>query len=316
MGFVTAMSQKKISCSSSNTSDVKSRPSRHNASAIRLSLRRLQIENSLRGKVVRRWMFLYRSMVARAHSDTIQRLEPLLEQSFKHEWVADVRLSLRFLPGAEDRELKVPWAGNKYLLRLRLLPWRKQACPAHWNAPVTVTVSKTNPGDTPKTVRYMSLFIRGDALHIVQLQGVPLVEMPKGLRDWAERFVRACRSLHAKKIFVRSSWRGPILCTRITIPQSVGTLLQKRAYGRRRRFARGLRSTTIQRHEPSDSLMRRTGSSGKTQTSVPWENTELNLVAYAMGDDKRLSIGAFACRGPYFGRKPRHNPARGFKSRP
>ena len=176
-------------------------PSIAGSSAIGLSRRRPQIENSLQGKILRRCLFLYRYMVARAHFDAIQQLEPLLEQSFEHEWVADVRVRLRFLPGREDRELTIPWPGNKYLLRLRPLPWRKQACPAHWGAPVTVTVSKTNSGETPKTVRYMSLFIQGDALHIVQLQGVPQIEMPKGLRDWAERFVRACMEFARRENF-------------------------------------------------------------------------------------------------------------------
>jgi len=167
----------------------------------RLSSRKLTIENSLQGKILRRWLFLYRYTVARAHSDAMRQFEPLLEQFFEHEWVADVRVKLRFLPGAEDRELTIPWPGNKYLLRLRLLPWRKQACPAQWGAPVTITVSKTNSGAIPKTVRYMSLFIEDDALHIVQLQGVPLIEMPKGLRDWAERFVRACMEFACQQNF-------------------------------------------------------------------------------------------------------------------
>ena len=57
-------------------------------------------------------------MVAGAHSDAIQRLEPLLEQFFEHEWIEEVRVRFRFWPGAEDRELRVPWPGNKYLLQL------------------------------------------------------------------------------------------------------------------------------------------------------------------------------------------------------
>jgi hypothetical protein len=47
----------------------------------------------------------------------------------------------------------------------------------------------------------MSLFLRGDVIHIVQLQGVPLIEMPKGLRDWAERFVRGCMEFARRENF-------------------------------------------------------------------------------------------------------------------
>jgi hypothetical protein len=208
------------------------------SSARQLPLRRPQIENSLQGKILRRWLFLYRFMLARAHSDAIGRLEPLLQEFFEHEWVADVRVRLRFLPGAEDRELKIPWPGNKYLLRLRWLPWRKQACPAHWGAPVTVSVSKTNSGEMPKTVRYMSLFIQEDALHIVQLQGVPLIEMPKGLRDWAERFVRACME-YARRENLRAvklarpdslySYHNPSIRWYFTPEQRVETLKKIRA---------------------------------------------------------------------------------------
>ena len=151
--------------------------------------------------MLRRWTFLVRFMTARAQIDAIERLEPILEKFFESQWIAEARVKFRFWPGAEDREVRIPWSSNKFLVRLRLLPWRKQGCPAHWGAPVTVTISKTNEGDTPKTVRYMSLFLEDDVIHIVQLQGVPLIEMPKGLRDWAERFVKACMEFARQENF-------------------------------------------------------------------------------------------------------------------
>jgi hypothetical protein len=163
--------------------------------------RKLQIENSILGKILRRWIFLYRFMLARTQSDAIRRLESLLGEFFEHEWIERVRVRLRFLPGAEERELRIPWPGNKYLLQLRLLPWREQGCPAHWGAPIAVTVSKKSHEGPSKTVRYMSLFIRDDVIHIVQLQGISSVEMPKGLRDWAERCVRACMEFARKENF-------------------------------------------------------------------------------------------------------------------
>jgi hypothetical protein len=166
-----------------------------------VQIRKLQIEDSLRGKILRRWTFLYRLMMSRARSLAIQRLESLIAQFFEHEWVAGVSVRFRYLPGPEDRVLRIPWPGNKYLLQLRLLPWRKQGCPAHWGAPITVTVSKKGQDATPKTVRYMSLFLKDDAIHIVQLQGVSLIEMPKGLRDWPERFVRACMEFARRENF-------------------------------------------------------------------------------------------------------------------
>src|SRR5690242_20259725 len=98
--------------------------------------RKPEIENSIQGKIRRRWIFLYRFMSARAHRDALQRLHPLLEELFEHEWIAQVTVRLRFLPGSEDRELRIAWRGNKYLLKLRLLPWREQGCSAHWGAPI------------------------------------------------------------------------------------------------------------------------------------------------------------------------------------
>jgi hypothetical protein len=245
-------------------------------------------------------MFLYRSVVARAHSHTIQRLEPLLEQFFKHEWVADVRVNLRFLPGAEDRELKVPWAGNKYLLRLRLLPWRKQACPAHWNAPVTVTVSKANPGDTPKTVRYMSLFIRGDALHIVQLQGVPLIEMPKGLRDWAERFMRACMEFARQENFRAVKLARPDSLYSYHNPSIPRCLAPEECMRATAKIRAG-----FEKHH--DSTARTLGFSHETDWFV-WENPDFRPLGKHETQPGRLRHMAFAgiefakpSRTPYIG---------------
>jgi hypothetical protein len=99
---------------------------------------------------------------------------------------------LRFLPAKEERELRIPWPGDRYLLRLRWMPWREEGGAANWGAPIAVSVyKKGKDGGKPVTVRYMSFFIKDDLVHIAQLQGVMLIEMPKGLRDWAERFVKA-----------------------------------------------------------------------------------------------------------------------------
>jgi hypothetical protein len=166
-----------------------------------VQVRKPQIENSLQGKILRRCTFFYRFMLARTHSEAILKFEPLLAQFFEHEWLAGVSVRFRFLPGPEDREITIPWPRNKYLLQLRLLPWREQGCRANWSAPVTVIVSKKVHDGEPKPVRYMSLFIQGDVIHIAQLQGAHLIEMPKGLRDWAVRFVRACMEFARQENF-------------------------------------------------------------------------------------------------------------------
>jgi hypothetical protein len=51
----------------------------------------------------------------------------------------------------------------------------------------------------------MSLFLRGDQLHIVQLQGASSIGMPKNLADWAERFVKACMEF-ARRENLRTVW--------------------------------------------------------------------------------------------------------------
>ena len=151
-----------------------------------------QTEKSLPGKLLRRWNFFSRYVLARAQLDVIRHFQPTVERFFQHEWLAGTSVRLRFLPGGEDPEFWIPWPEGRYLLRLRWMPWREEGSTANWSAPVTVSVyKKGKDGGRPELVRYMSLFIRSGIVHIMQLQGVPLIEMPKGLRDWAERLVRA-----------------------------------------------------------------------------------------------------------------------------
>jgi hypothetical protein len=164
-------------------------------------MRRLLIDDSLHGKILRRWLFLYRFVQAKRHAEAINRLEPILERFFDDEWIAGVSVAFRFLPGAEDREISVRWTRNKHLLRFRWLPWRKQGCTAHWDAPVTVSIAKKSRGEEPKTVRYMSFFLQGNRIYIVQLQGAPSIHTPKGLTDWAERFVKGCMEFARQENF-------------------------------------------------------------------------------------------------------------------
>jgi hypothetical protein len=94
-----------------------------------------QIENSWRGKWFRRRAFYIRYYRARRSWSTLRRLEPILKEHFKiqekndkNDWIAGVIVRLRAWPGKEDREFLISWPGNRFLLRLRLFPWREQGC--------------------------------------------------------------------------------------------------------------------------------------------------------------------------------------------
>lgn len=160
-----------------------------------------EIRKSWPGKLRRRWQFHVRYYRAKTRWSTLRRLEPIIRRHFeihdehgRNEWISHVLVRLRALPGWEDRELHIPWSDDRSLLHLRFFPWREQDCPAHWVSPITVLVfKKGKDGGKPIAVRFMSLFIEDDVIHIAQLQGVRKIEMPPGLRDWAERLLRACK---------------------------------------------------------------------------------------------------------------------------
>ena len=159
-----------------------------------------QIENSWAGKCLRRWQFAVRYYRARTRWESLRRIEPFLRKNFecgdengRNDWISHVIVKLRALPGPEDREFLIPWRGDGFLLRLRLLPWREQGCSANWSSPVAVMVFKKGKDcGSPVAVRYMSLFIEDDTIHVAQLQGMRKMEMPPGLKDWTERMLRAC----------------------------------------------------------------------------------------------------------------------------
>src|ERR1041384_2503076 len=69
----------------------------------------VHIRNSLAGKLVRRWNFLHRYLVAQSHRHAIRRFQPVLESHFIHEWLAGTKVTLRFLSGDEEREFRIPW---------------------------------------------------------------------------------------------------------------------------------------------------------------------------------------------------------------
>jgi hypothetical protein len=170
---------------------------------------RTDIGNSWPSKWRRRWRFYIRYYRAKTRWSTFRRLGPLIKKQFeshnangRNDWISHVVVRLRALPGIEDRELHVPWPGDRSLLRLRIFPWREQGCSAYWGSPVTVLVfKKGKDGGRPVAVRYMSLFVEDDVIHIAQLQGARKIEMPPGLRDWAERLLQACMEFAREENF-------------------------------------------------------------------------------------------------------------------
>lgn len=169
----------------------------------------LQIDDSWLGKWFRRRRFHVRYYRAIRKWSTLRRLEPILNRHFrshkengKNDWIAGVTVRLRAWPGLEDREFQIGWPGDRFLLRLRFFPWREQGCRANWSSPVTVLVfKKGKDGGTPVAVRYMSLFVEDDMICVTQLQGMPKIEMPPGLKDWAERMLQACMEFAEKENF-------------------------------------------------------------------------------------------------------------------
>lgn len=168
-----------------------------------------EIGNSWPHKLRRRWHFYVRYYRAKTRWSTLRRLEPLIKKHFesrnengRNDWISHAMVRLRALPGREDRELRVPWSADRSLLRLRFFPWRQQGCSANWSSPVTVLVfKKGKDGGKPVAVRYMSFFVKDDVIHIAQLQGVQRIEMPPGLKDWAERLLQACMEFARQEDF-------------------------------------------------------------------------------------------------------------------
>jgi len=50
----------------------------------------------------RRTLFFVRYILAKPRSKVLGRLLPIIENSFRHPWVAEVRLQIRFWPGLGD----------------------------------------------------------------------------------------------------------------------------------------------------------------------------------------------------------------------
>ena len=124
---------------------------------------------------------------ARAHSKTLEKLVPIVEDAFTHPWVAGVELKIRFWPGNET------WFGRLWRL-YRSLPTSSM----HWDAPVAVSVFRKRNGKK-KLALCMSLYVVDRTLYVGQLQGVAGTDIPKELRAWPKLFVRSVERLLDKR---------------------------------------------------------------------------------------------------------------------
>jgi hypothetical protein len=89
----------------------------------------------------------------------------------------------------------------------------------HWDAPVTITVSRTQRRGKRQAV-CMSLYVIGNVICIIQLQGFFAIDIPVPLRNWPKRFVQACQELaiknHFKEVRIAKAhslpcYRGPTI---------------------------------------------------------------------------------------------------------
>jgi len=107
------------------------------------------ISRSPLAKARRRARFLAQYILAKSRSKLLQKLVPLIENSFPNPWVAEVRLQIRFWPG-------------QGLLKRSFMSW---------DAPVAVAIFRRKRGKR-RPALCMSLYLTTDTISIEQLQGV------------------------------------------------------------------------------------------------------------------------------------------------
>ena len=118
----------------------------------------------------RRTQFFVRYIMAKSRSKTLAKLLPIIEDSFRHPWVAEVQLQIRF------------WLGHGLRKRSSM----------HWDAPVAISVFRRIKGKK-RPALCMSLYVTRRTLYIQQLQGVPGTDVPRDLGAWPKMFMEACR---------------------------------------------------------------------------------------------------------------------------
>jgi hypothetical protein len=160
---------------------------RSNSEADRMDAKRrnnLEVERSPLGTLYRRTYFLVQYLCAIAQSRALARFLPIVEGSFKHAWVAEVQLQIRFLPGQERAWL------------LARNPQRSM----HWDAPITVSVFRKKRGKKRLALCF-SMYVIGKTLHIKQIQGVSGTDVPNELKAWPKIFMEACRTFALQESF-------------------------------------------------------------------------------------------------------------------
>src|SRR5262245_24290698 len=141
-----------------------------------------------------RMVFFAGYVLAKSRSKALGKLLSTIENSFRHPWVAEVRLQIHFWPGG----------GRSFI---------------HWDAPVAISVFRRKRGKK-RPALCMSLYVIRDTLYIWQMQGVPQTDVPRDLGLWPKRFMAACQTFayqeEFKEIRVRRaaslySYRDPFL---------------------------------------------------------------------------------------------------------
>jgi hypothetical protein len=140
----------------------------------------LEISRSPLAKVRRRMQYFVRYILARSQSQALGMLLPIIENSFRHPWVAEVQLQIRF------------WWPDRYANRERPL--------MHWDAPVVISVFRRIRGKK-RPALLMSLFVTTDTLYIQQIQGIPRTDVPRDLGTWPKMFMEACRTFAYQQKF-------------------------------------------------------------------------------------------------------------------
>jgi hypothetical protein len=135
--------------------------------------------------------------LSRRQKSRISLLGDIVQKHFDHPWVTNVEVQIREYAGFQG--------AHKTSI--------------HWDAPVTITVSRTRRRRKRQAV-CMSLYVMGNVICIIQLQGFFAIDIPVPLRNWPTRFVEACQELainnHFKEVRIAKAhslecYRGPLI---------------------------------------------------------------------------------------------------------
>ena len=121
--------------------------------------------------------FRYWYELSRRQKSRISLLRDIIRKHFNHPWVTNVEFQMRECAGHE----------------------KAVGTSIHWDAPIAITVCRTRR--RKRQAVCMSLYVAGNAICIIQLQGFFAIDIPVPLRNWPRRFVEACQELAIKNHF-------------------------------------------------------------------------------------------------------------------